>query len=209
MIRTFAAAAVALLAALTVSVSFAAPAGAAAPTIRLAHAAVNTYGPETPVYESCETFYPPLSDCGYVDLRLTFSGFDAFGGVAECDERSLPDGEGCSISGLGSIGDTGTASMHALVTCGTSTRTHLVKRKLEIHAADPYSDVNSYTRDDSNSATLVASFEFPTPAEYGVCGTKPTNLVRAKVFGMSVGFEGAAGTASRNYRIPGIFTYTA
>ncbi|MFD0485622.1 hypothetical protein ACFQ46_23770 [Kineococcus sp. GCM10028916] len=193
MIRTFTAAAVALLAALSVGV--AAPASAStAPPIRLAGSTVQVFGPETPVYPSCEVFYSPLSDCGYVDLRLTLTGFDAYGGVRD---------------GLGSVGDTGSASLHALITCGTSSRTHLVKTRLDILPVLQYSEVSRTTRVDSNTAELVAEFELPTPAEYGVCGTQSTNLLRAKVFGITFGYDGAAGTPSHTYRIPGIFGYVA
>ncbi|GAA0308925.1 hypothetical protein [Kineococcus aurantiacus] len=208
------AAAGALATALALTVAAAAPAGAAtgtttgttAPTVQLASAQVETYGPaDTPIYPKCTTDYPPISDCGYVDLRLTLTGFDAFGGVVACDDET--SAEGCPISGLGSVGSRGSARMHAAVACGDDPRPRLVKSTLPILPATPYSDVNGYTRIDSNSAKLVATLEFPTPAEYGVCGKRPTTLLHAKVFGITVGFDGEGGTPDRTFRVPGIFSW--
>lgn len=162
---------------------------AAAERVTVQAAEVEVYGPDAPVYPGCGADLPPYSDCGYVDVELTLSGFDAFGGISDCESGA----------------DTGSARMHAAVTCGDDPQVHVVKTTLPVKAVSRYfqSSVNSYTRIDSDSALVSAWFEFPQPADYGVCGDEDTTLLRAKVFSISIGFQGAGGAPDATWSVAG------
>lgn len=167
----------------------------ARPGLRVSGVTVDVYGPATnPVFFGCQAIHPPSSDCGYVYVTATVSGFDAYGGLT--DDPTIYD----QLGGLGGPGSS--ARLTEVYTCGTSSRVHVLRTTLGPAGIwGGYSDVtNSYTRKGTNSATLVAGFQFPNPRS--TCDQ--LTIRRAWVSDVRLGFDGINGAPDQVFRVRGV-----
>lgn len=208
--RTFSTVLGTFVAALALAVATPATASATTPPpIRLVNPSVGVGGPDgLEVTPDCDPTYPGTVGCGGVGVSFDLTGFDAYGGLQWCDPNDLDaHPNGCEWNEFGSVGEGGTARLHALIRCGDSSRTQVVKRTLTSRGLREDSLVGSETRRGTDAAHVALEFRFPNATGYGVCGTRPTYLLRAKVFDVTVRLSGQGGVASTTYRIRGTYRY--
>jgi hypothetical protein len=173
-----------------------APVASAGPRSALTLSAVDVgvYGPSTnPVFFGCQSIHPPSSDCGYVYVTATVSGFDAYGGLS--DDPS-------SYNQLGGFGGPGSsARLTEVYTCGTSTRVRLLSTTLAPSGiwGGYGGTTNRYTRRGSDAATLNAGFQFPNPRS--TCDD--LRIRAAWVSDVRLGFDGIDGAPDQVFRLRG------
>lgn len=222
--KTFAAVFAAVLAPLaivaTASAAEAAPRTTAArTTLTVVATGVTTHGPSsTPVDEHCMSVKPPGSTCGYAFVTVTVKGFDALGGLSDCDPYATNDpyGEcaGTSEEAWNQYGSVDWQQDRAryteIYTCGTSKRPHV--HSTRIGGAGIWygfdSSAGYASRLDSDTARLRTAFEFPAPSSYSVCpGT--TRFVRGYLSDVRVAFDGTNGAPDATWKVGGVHRIVA
>jgi hypothetical protein len=196
MSRTTRAVVVAVTTALLVTGLAGAPAASATPgALTLVDPVVEVQGPSTnPVSPGCQSVHPPFSDCGYVTVHATVSGFSAFGGI------SADAADYDQFGGFGGPGSS--ARLTEFFRCGDGDRVHL--RSVRLSPAgiwggyDGYT--NAYTRTSADAARLEAGFEFPNPGP--ACAGQ--HVLRAWVSNVRLGFHGTHGAPDQVFRVHGV-----
>lgn len=204
---------------LCASIVSAGPAGAAAPgtvsakkislvAFEMRPAALD----ENPLPECIEIHV--WSPCGSVDVGLTLSGFNAFGGISSCSEASDecvddPAGSSRSLGGIKTGENGGTAHLILRYRCENSNRIRIYRATLDarIEFQGVPSYVGAYTRIDSNSAKIWAAFIFPATGVYSSCAEGATHLESAWLNHFVIRFQGAGGVPDQTFAHRGGFQF--
>ena len=177
------------------------------PGLRLAAVSVTSHGPGTaPVSSFCMAIHPPWSDCGYVTVDATVTGFDAYGGIVGC----APWDEGCPVAGedwysqFGAVTTPTSMRLTQHYRCGTSGKTHRARTTVQIGPMwnDYRSAVNFASFVDSDTAKLSVGGSFPNPREYSVCPER-TVVVSARLDSLVFSLDGTNGAPDRTWRRAG------